>query len=311
MAFARRQTVRPELLDLNDTVAGMLRMLGRLIGEDIELVWKPGPNLGQVLIDPSQVDQILANLVVNARDAIGGVGQVVIETENVTLDEPYAARRPEVIPGRYVMLAVSDNGRGMDADTLANLFEPFFTTKPIGQGTGLGLATVYGIVKQNEGFINVYSEVGQGATFRIYLPRHDAEPQAAEAAERPQLAGGHEAVLLVEDEQPLLELGRRILQQLGYTVLAARSPAEALALAQEHEGPIHLLVTDVVMPEMNGRELAERLRLLRPEMKCLYMSGYTANVIAHRGVVDEGVQFLQKPFTVASIAAQVRAALDG
>jgi PAS domain S-box-containing protein len=311
LAFARRQTIRPEALDINDTVTSMLRMLGRLIGEDIELIWKPGPNLGQVMMDPSQLDQILANLVVNARDAIGGVGQITIETENVSVDPTYVDRHPEVIPGRYVQLSVSDNGCGMDAETLSHLFEPFFTTKPIGQGTGLGLPTVYGIVRQNEGFINVYSEPGVGTIFRIYLPRHEAEPQPLEAALDALVVGGHATVLLVEDEIPLLQLARRVLAHLGYNVLAASSPERALAMALEHEGEIHLLVTDVVMPEMHGRELAERLQRLRPELKCLYMSGYTANVIGPRGVVEEGVVFLQKPFTIAALAAQVRAAIEG
>jgi PAS domain S-box-containing protein len=312
LAFARRQTIIPQELNLNDTVAGMLRMLGRLIGEDIGLVWKPAANLGLVKMDPSQIDQILANLMVNARDAIGGVGQIVIETANTTIDQAYCATHPYATPGRYVQLAVSDDGHGMDRETLDRIFEPFFTTKPIGEGTGLGLATVYGIVKQNDGFIHVYSEPGQGTTFRIYLPRHEAAPQPTRASRAAvEAPRGVETVLLVEDEQALLRLASRMLSQLGYTVLAASSPEQALRVAQEHAGEIDLLMTDVVMPGMSGRELAEQLRSLRPAAKYLYMSGYTANVIAHRGVVDEGMMFLQKPFSLDSLARTVRAALEG
>ncbi|MDI6726616.1 MAG: PAS domain S-box protein [Smithellaceae bacterium] len=310
LAFARRQTIAPRALDLNETVAGMLRMLRRLIGEDIDLLWKPGPDLWQVNMDPTQLDQILANLTVNARDAITGVGKITIETDNVEFDEAYCQSHAGFIPGQYVLLALSDDGCGMDRDVMAHLFEPFFTTKPLGEGTGLGLATVYGIVKQNEGFINVYSEPSKGSTFKIYLPRHRSEPVTLEApkgaAEAPT---GTETVLLVEDEETLLEIGQIMLAHLGYEVLAAGSPLQALRLAEEFQGEIHLLLTDVVMPVMSGRDLWQRLCALRPGLKCLYMSGYTANVIAHRGVLDEGVHFLQKPFSLDALAGKVREAL--
>jgi PAS domain S-box-containing protein len=310
LAFARKQTIAPRVLDLNETVTSMLRMLQRLIGEDIDLVWKPGRALWPIKMDPAQVDQILANLAVNARDAIAGVGNLTIETENVTFDEDYCAAHAEITPGDYVMLAVSDTGCGMDKATQQHLFEPFFTTKDVGKGTGLGLATIYGIVRQNNGLVNVYSEPGEGTTFRIYLPRvAEADVrEAAVSAGRP--AGGTETVLIVEDELAILKLGEAVLRRLGYTALAARTPAEALALAAEHDGPIHLLITDVVMPEMNGRDLQLRVKALRPDIKMLYMSGYTANVIAHHGVLDEGVRFMQKPFSVRSLGALVREVLD-
>jgi two-component system, cell cycle sensor histidine kinase and response regulator CckA len=311
LAFARKQTVSPRVLDLNETIEGMLKMLHRLIGENIHLVWLPGANLWSVKIDPSQIDQILANLCVNARDAIAGVGRLTIETENVCLDEAYCEENSDCLPGHYVQLAVSDSGRGMDASTRAHLFEPFFTTKAPGEGTGLGLSTIYGIVKQNEGFIHVYSEPGQGSTFRIYLPRYvgkESQPQATgwgAEAER-----GHETVLLVEDEPTILRLGRRMLESLGYHVLTAGTPGEAIALAEMHPGVIHLLMTDVVMPEMNGRDLAERLLTLYPKMKRIFMSGYTANIIAHQGVLDKGVHFIQKPFSREALATGVRQALE-
>ena len=313
LAFARRQVIAPRVLDLNETIESLLKMLRRLIGEDIDLAWLPCGRLWPVMMDPGQVDQILANLCVNARDAIGGVGKMTIETGHAVLDRAYCDAHAEAIPGEYVLLAVSDDGHGMDQETMGRLFEPFFTTKPVGQGTGLGLATVYGIVKQNNGHINVYSEPGKGTTFRIYLPRHVDVSQAEEEA-RPEAATaprrGHETILLVEDEPTVLGVGTRILEGAGYTVLAAGSPGEALRLAGEHNGEIHLLITDVVMPEMSGKELAERLSAGRPAIKCLFMSGYTANVIAHQGVLDEGVEFVQKPFTNDQLAAKVRQVLD-
>ncbi len=311
LGFARKQTVAPRVLDLNETVAGMLKMLQRLIGEDIDLAWFPGPGLWPVKIDPSQVDQLLANLCVNARDAIAGQGKVTIETANVTFDEHYCADRADVLPGAYVMLAVSDDGCGMERNVIEHLFEPFFTTKEVGRGTGLGLATVYGIVKQNGGFINVYSEPGKGSTFNIYLGRCAGETSdrtAASAKEPPRSRG--ETVLLVEDEKTVLEMGCAMLRQLGYTVLAAGSPAEAIRLAQAHDGTIHLLITDVVMPEMNGRALRERIAAVKPGFRCLFISGYTADVIANRGVLEAGVHFLQKPFSLEGLAARVRAALE-
>ena len=309
LAFARKQTVSPKILDLNDTVAGMLKMLQRLIGENIDLAWLPGHSLWPVKMDPSQLDQILANLAVNARDAIADTGKITIETENISRHAAYCADHPDCLPGEYVLLAVSDNGCGMDKETLAQIFEPFFTTKEKGKGTGLGLATVYGIVRQNNGFVNVYSEPGQGTTFSIYLPSFAGETAAAETSLTEEPAGGTETVLLVEDEDSLLNLGKAILQRLGYTVLTANTPMAAIQLAQEHAGEIHLLITDVVMPEMNGRELAQRLSSLRPAMPCLYMSGYTADVIVHHGVLDTGIHFIQKPFSIGDLARAIRETL--
>ena len=311
LAFARKQTIVPKVLDLNKALEGMLKMLRQLIGEDIDLAWHPRANLWPVRMDPSQIDQILANLCVNARDAIADVGKVTIETGKVKFDPAYCDDHAGFVPGEFVLLAVSDNGSGMDKETLDNLFEPFFTTKGMGAGTGLGLSTVYGIVKQNDGFINVYSEPGKGTTFRIYLPRHagEAEEIAGEStAEFPE--GRGETVLLVEDDGSILKLGERILKSLGYTVLSANSTAEATRLAEEHAGEIELLITDVVMPEMNGRELSEQLHLLYPKLKTVFMSGYTANVIAHRGVLEEGVFFMPKPFSKKDMAGKVREALE-
>jgi PAS domain S-box-containing protein len=312
LAFARRQTIAPAAMDLNDSVAGMLKLLRRLIGEAIDLAWQPGPDLWQVRLDPSQVDQVLANLCVNARDAIGGVGKITIETGNVELDAAYCAAHVEVAPGPYVMLAVSDTGCGMDRKTLGHVFEPFFTTKDVGEGTGLGLATVHGIVKQNEGHINVYSEPGKGTTFRIYLPRFagtDAGQKAARRESRP--VGGRETILLVEDEKSVRVTTALFLEQLGYTVLTAEQPDQALRKVSEHPGTIHLLITDVVMPGMSGRDLAAKLAEQCPRMGCLFISGYTANAIAHQGVLDADVEFLAKPFTRDEIARKVREMLDG
>ncbi|MBI5016076.1 MAG: PAS domain S-box protein [Deltaproteobacteria bacterium] len=311
LMFARRQTVAPKVLDLNDTMAGALKMLRPLIGEEIQLNWRPEADVWPVNVDPSQIDQILANLCVNARDAIAGVGKITIETGNVTLDGDYCVRHAGFVPGEYVRLVVSDDGCGMDKETLTHVFEPFFTTKGVGEGTGLGLATVYGIVKQNNGFINVYSEVGQGTTLVIYLPRHvgkTAQTQTDGGA-KPRLRG-QETILLVEDEPAILNVTTEMLETLGYIVVAAGTPGEALSLARERAGEIHLLMTDVVMPEMNGRDLAKNLLSLYPDLRRLFMSGYTANVIAHHGVLDEGVHFIQKPFSLTALAAKVREALE-
>jgi len=311
LAFARKQTVSPKVLDLNEAVAGTQKMIQRLIGEDIDFAWMPGHDLWKVKIDPAQLDQILANLSVNARDAIGGVGKLTIKTEKVGFDQAYCAIHAGFQPGEYLLLAVSDNGCGMDRETQSHLFEPFFTTKGLGKGTGLGLATIYGIVTQNNGFINVYSKPGHGTTFKVYLPRAvgvtATERVEAKAAPR----RGTETVLVVEDEAAILELARESLEHLGYTVLVARSPEEAILRSGEHAGPIQLMITDVVMPQMNGRQLAERLYAERPGLKCLYMSGYTADVIAHRGVLDEGVRFIAKPFSLTVLAEKVREVLDG
>ena len=311
LAFARKQTIALKVLDLNETVESMLKMLRRLIGEDIDLVWLPESGLWPVKMDPAQIDQILANLCVNSRDAIAGVGEVIIESKNVTFDQVYCAEHAGFIPGKFVLMAVSDDGCGMDKETLNNIFEPFFTTKDVDQGTGLGLATVYGIVKQNNGFINVYSEQGKGTTFRIYLPRHgrEAEKLSAESAvEIPQ--GRGETVLMVEDEPAIMKMGKLMLERLGYRVLATIKPTEALRLAEMHAGEIDLLMTDVVMPEMNGRDLADQMQSLYSDVKILFMSGYTANAISHRGVLDEGVHFIQKPFSMEDLAVKVRAALE-
>jgi two-component system, cell cycle sensor histidine kinase and response regulator CckA len=311
LAFARKQTIAPVALDLNEAVEGMLKMLRRLIGEDIDLAWLPETGLSPVEIDPSQLDQLLANLCVNARDAIAGVGKITIETGTATFDAAYCADHPGFIPGEYVLLAVSDDGCGMDHDTASKIFEPFFTTKEIGQGSGLGLAMVYGIVKQNNGFINVYSEPGKGSTFKIYLSRHtDPTLEAAPKIPESVPVGHGEIILIVEDEPSILKLASRILGELGYTVLTAESPQQAMALVHERPVEIELLITDVVMPTMNGRELSNKLHELCPKLKTLFMSGYTANVIAHRGVLDQGVNFIQKPFSVETMAIKVREALD-
>ena len=311
LAFARKQTAVPKILDLNDTIASMLKMLRRLIGEDIDLFWAPELDLWKVRIDPSQVDQILANLVVNARDAISGVGAITMRTENVVIDDHVRVETPEFIPGEYVLLVVSDNGDGMSKEVCQNIFEPFFTTKELGKGTGLGLSTVFGIVKQNDGFIYVASELGKGTTFTIYLPRlQDKTTQgpSKEAADRPRT--GTETILLVEDDEAILNLSKMILEKFGYTVIAAHTPVHAIHLVEDHPGELHLLITDVVMPGMNGRELAEKLGAIRTNFKCLYMSGYTADVIGHQGILDEGVNFIQKPFGRADLAAKVRQVLD-
>ena len=311
LAFARKQTISPKVLDLNDTVASMLKMLQRLIGERIDLVWKPQHTLWQVLIDPTQIDQVLANLCVNARDCITDVGTVTIKTGNSRLDEGFCKIHEGFAPGEYVHISVSDNGCGMGKETLSHIFEPFFTTKEVGSGTGLGLATVYGVAKQNGGCVSVYSEQGLGTTFTIYLPRHlgkELQPQADVAA--PPAARGQETILLVEDETAILEIVKMMLERQGYHVLAAATPGEAIQLAREHAGEIRLLVTDVVMPEMNGRDLAKSLLTLYPNLKRLFMSGYTADLIAHHGVLDEGVHFIQKPFSVPELAAKVRKVLE-
>jgi PAS domain S-box-containing protein len=310
MAFARRQTIAPKVLDLNETVTGMLKMLKRLIGEDVDLHWQPAADLWPVRVDPSQIDQILANLCVNARDAISGVGKMTIEMGNRTFEEGYCAAHAGFVPGEYVLLAVSDNGCGMDNETLSHLFEPFFTTKGMGQGTGLGLATIYGIVKQNHGFIDVYSQPDRGTAFKIYLPRYVGQAGQARREGAPgPLVRGQETILLVEDEPAVLKMTTMMLKRQNYTVLAAGTPGEAIALAREHAGEIHLLVTDVVMPEMNGRDLAKNLLSLYPHLKRLFMSGHTANVIAHNSVLNEGVHFIQKPFSMKDLAVKVREAL--
>ena len=311
LAFARKQTISPKQLELNDTVESMLNMLRRLIGEDIDLVWQPAAHLWPVKMDPSQIDQILANLCINARDAIFGVGKLTIKTGRRSFDKKYCSNHPGFIPGDFVMLVVSDNGCGMDKDTLKNLFEPFFTTKDVGKGTGLGLATIFGIVKQNNGFITVYSEPGQGSTFKIYLPRLVTDEDTDKAVpEKKAAAGGAETILLVEDESSILRMARMMLESKGYTVLTAGTPTEAVEKAEKHSGAIDMLMTDVIMPEMNGRDLAGKITALYPDINLLFMSGYTADAIAHQGILDDRVAFLQKPFSMGDMTEKVRAVLD-
>jgi PAS domain S-box-containing protein len=310
LAFARRQAIAPKVLDLNDTVEGLLKMMRRLIGEDINLTWVPAVGLWPVRVDPTQIDQILANLCVNARDAIGGVGKIIIETGNAAIDDAYCSGHPGSAKGEYVLLTVSDDGCGMDKEVLGRIFEPFFTTKGIGVGTGLGLATTYGIVKQNDGFVQVHSEPGRGTTFQIYLPRHASPTVTAQKEMAPDFAkSSGETILLVEDEPVILSITRKFLTRLGYKVLVAGTPDEAIRQAEFHADKIHLLVTDVVMPEMNGRDLSVRLSSLRPGLKCLFMSGYTSDVISHHGVLEESVTFIQKPFSPEELAAKIRAVL--
>jgi PAS domain S-box-containing protein len=310
LAFARKQTVTPKVLDLNKTVAGMLKMLRPLIGEDIELIWQPGEEMRPVKMDPSQIDQILANLCVNARDAINGVGRITIETGMVTIDSGFCVLHPESEPGVYVSLSVSDDGCGMDRKTRSKIFEPFFTTKEVGIGTGLGLSTVYGIVKQNNGFITVNSEPEHGTTFKLYLPRHAAVTMDAQKYDRPApMPGGYETILLVEDEASILNMAKLMLEKLGYRVLPASTPSEAIRLAREHDEEIRLLMVDVIMPEMNGRDLAKQVEALSPKMVCLFMSGYSGDIITHHGMLDEEVYFIQKPFSIQDLATKVRQVL--
>ncbi len=311
LVFARKDAIKPEVLDLNEVVASMLRVLRRLLGEDIDLAWMPGAELWPVKMDPAQLDQILANLCVNARDAITDVGKITIETKRAIFDQAYCADHIDFVAGEFVMLGVADDGCGMDRSTRERIFEPFFTTKETGRGTGLGLATVYGIVKQNDGFINVYSEPGEGTAFKIYLPRYQGEMTGpAEPQELQQPIGNGELILVVEDEAAIMKLTERILYSLNYRVITAQTVADALALTDSHGEELALLITDVVMPGMNGRDLADRLRLQCPQLACLFMSGYTAEIIAHRGVLERDVHFIQKPFSRKDLACAVREALD-
>jgi PAS domain S-box-containing protein len=313
LAFSRRQVLQPRIVDLNEVVAGMIQMVSRLIGANIELSFLPALDLGRVKADPSQMEQVVLNLVVNARDAMPDGGQLTIETSNIDLDRSYAARHPGGLePGPYVMLTVTDSGCGMDTETQARIFEPFFTTKAQGKGTGLGLATVYGVVKQTGGFIWVYSEVGHGTTFKIHLPRVavSVEKSFTDQAQSGR-APGTETILFVEDEESVRELVRDYLGTIGYRVLEAADGVQALALAAAHKGPIHILITDVVMPRLSGRELASRLASERGETKVLFISGYTDDSVFRHGVLEGGVAFLQKPFNLKSLAQKIREVLGG
>ncbi len=311
LAFARKQTIAPRVLNLNETVSGVTRMLRRIIGEGIDLLWRPGEDIRPIRMDPSQIDQILTNLCINARDAVGDSGTITIETGAASFDDHHCLAHPGFLPGDFAMISVSDDGCGMDREMMSHLFEPFFTTKETGKGTGLGLATVFGIVQQNNGFIDVWSEPGRGAAFRVYLPCNESpvEPESASLQERVP-ATGHETILLVEDEPAILNVTRVILERRGYRVITAPGPDEAVGLARANPGEISLLITDVVMPGMNGWDLAGYLKTVQPGMKCLFMSGYTANVIAHQGVLDEGVNFICKPFVGNELARMVRETLD-
>ncbi|MFA4985920.1 MAG: response regulator [Candidatus Brocadiia bacterium] len=308
LAFARKQPISPRLLDINDAVSGMLSILARLIGEAINLVWIPGKGAQAVMIDPSQFDQILTNLAVNSRDAIAGVGTITIETSSIDVGE---TDFPKLVPGKYVLVSITDDGCGMSHETMANIFEPFFTTKEPGKGTGLGLATTHSIVKQNNGFINVYSEPGRGTTFRIYFPRSESTAMEASGVEaKAKTTTGAETVLLVEDEAALLEIIRQSVERLGYTVLATGDPIEALQIAEKHSGSIDLLMTDIVMPDMSGRELRRNVAARWPNVKCLYMSGYPTSSLAPQGILEAGVHFLQKPFSTGTLAAKLRETLE-
>ena len=316
LTFARKQSIAPTVLQLNDVVPGTLSTLRRVIREEVSLEWRPGKELWLIAMDPSQVEQMVTNLCVNARDAIAKVGSVTISTANVVVGEAWRTAHPDAVPGEYVQLTVRDTGSGMDSVTMAQIFEPFFTTKAIGEGTGLGLASVYGAVHQNRGFITVSSVVGYGTTFAIYIPRmRDPQSSAARTplADRQGATARQkrETVLIVEDEPALLGLVTRALTSHGYTVLGAGTPHEALRLAQAHRAEIRLVLCDVVMPLMNGRELSQLIRAICPQSALLFMSGYPSDVIAHHGMLDENVHLIQKPFTLTDLAASVRAAIDG
>ena len=312
LAFARQQPALPKVLDLNFAIEGMLRMLSRIIGEDIAIAWIPSLRLWRTFMDPTQLDQILANLLVNARDAIKGEGKVTITTQNVHLEQGWSDLRMEARTGDFVLLTISDDGCGMDEETQKRIFEPFFTTKGMDQGTGLGLATVYGSVRQSGGFINVYSEPRLGTTFKIYLPRHlGAEQEPAARVAVADLPRGTETVVLVEDNSVLLQSISAVLGALGYNVFPLSEPREAIRLAQEYPGTLHLLLTDVVMPGMNGHDLMLAFESVRPGSKSLLMSGYTAEVISRQGILKEGLQFIQKPFSSQEIAKKLRNVLDG
>jgi signal transduction histidine kinase/ActR/RegA family two-component response regulator len=311
LAFSRKQVLQPRILDLNAVVTEMQKLLRRLIGEDVALATRLDPALGNVKADPGQIEQVLMNLAVNARDAMPEGGTLTLETANAVLDGAFAASHPGARPGTYTVLSVTDTGTGMSEDVRSHAFEPFFTTKDAGKGTGLGLATAYGIVKQSDGYITVESEPGRGTTFRIYFPRAEGAAAASASGRHPVVAPrGAETILLVEDESSVRRLARKILESQGYNVLDAGSGEKALEIAHAHDGEIHLVATDVIMPGMNGRVLWDHVRPLRPEARVLFMSGYTDDAIARHGVLESDTAFLQKPFTSQELAAKVREVLD-
>ncbi|HEV8376196.1 MAG TPA: ATP-binding protein, partial [Candidatus Polarisedimenticolia bacterium] len=311
LAFSRKQVLDPKVLDLNAVVSGMDGMLRRMIGEDVDLRTIKGEALWRVKADPSQLEMVLMNLVANGRDAMPGGGKLTIETMNVEVDEAYIRRRPYAVQGRYVLLAVSDSGSGMDPETVSHIFEPFFTTKEKGKGTGLGLSTVYGTVKQSKGHIQVYSERGIGTTFKVYIPAAQGElAQRASKKDSSSHARGSETLLIIEDERQVRELAREVLAGHGYKVLEASTGGEAIGICKAHPDPIQMVVTDVVMPGLSGRETYEQLVRLRPGLKVLYMSGYTQGAIVHRGVLEPGTAFVQKPFSVPNLLERVRSVLD-
>ncbi|MFI5110347.1 MAG: ATP-binding protein [Terriglobales bacterium] len=307
LAFSRQQVLEPKVLDLHEIIAEMKDLLLRMLGEEVELVVIPAEDLGRVRADPGQIGQVLMNLAANSRDAMPQGGRFIVETANVVIDETFSAQHADMPPGSYVVLSVSDTGSGMSSETRSHIFEPFFTTKEKGKGTGLGLATVYGIVKQSGGYIWVYSEPDLGATFKLYLPRVDALPERLHPAAAPAAnCQGSETLLVVEDEDGVRLLVRDYLRMKGYTVLEAGHGEEALRIAGEHSGEISLMITDVIMPGMNGRQLAERMATLRPAMKVLYMSGYAETAVYRKGVLDPGCPFLQKPFGPPDLGRKVR-----
>jgi two-component system, cell cycle sensor histidine kinase and response regulator CckA len=310
LAFARRQPIAPRILYPNQVIENLIKMLTRVIGEDIELVWRPGQKVWNVRVDPAQLDQILANIFINARDAIAGAGTIVLETANVPTDAK--DRPPDLPPGDHVVVSVTDTGAGMSEEVLAHVFEPFYTTKALGKGTGLGLATVYGIVTQNRGYVTAASERGRGTTFRVYLPRCEEDPSRESMPSlRPSAAGGGETVLVAEDEPRILDLVSDVLSECGYHVLAARGAEEALKKAEAYDGPIALLITDVIMPGMDGEQLRARLTEVRPQVRCLFMSGYADSVIADRGILKDGVHFIEKPFALDAFVDKARRVIEG
>lgn len=311
LAFARKQAITPRPLNINKVVGDMLNMLRRLIGEEIDLTWSPGSTLNHIFADPTQIDQILANLCINARDSIAGTGKIRIKTKNITLDTAYCQVHPYAKPGNYVMLAIKDDGCGMSQETLANIFEPFFTTKPQGEGTGLGLSTVYGIVKQNEGVVTAESEPGRGTTISTYFPCYCPQVLSKEIEKDAAVSPGHgEYILLAEDEPAILKFIQSMLEDIGYSVIGANSPHQALRLARDFKDQIDLLITDVVMPTMNGRELAEKIHSFCPEMNVLFISGYPSNILDQHGILEEGVNFIAKPFSLSALAEKVHHVLN-